>query len=93
MVAEVIVDVAISEVDRVFDYKIDCDNVFVGSRVVVPFGRTFKSGIVVDIKQTSDYPEDKLKHVLRPVEDTPALTEECMQIAKAIVKRYHVPMA
>ena len=30
---------------------------------------------------------------MRPVEDTPALTEECMQIAKAIVKRYHVPMA
>ena len=37
MYAEVIVDIASSEVDKIFEYEAD-ENVYEGSRVIVPFG-------------------------------------------------------
>ena len=56
MIAEVIVDVAHSEIDRVFDYSFTNENVKIGSRVEVPFGYGTKEGFVIDIKQTTDVP-------------------------------------
>ena len=47
MFAEVIVDVAHSETDRVFDYAFSDENVKVGCRVEVPFGRQNKEGFVI----------------------------------------------
>lgn len=39
MIAEVIVDIALSETDKIFDYIMP-DDVKVGERVLVPLGRT-----------------------------------------------------
>ena len=43
MIAEVIVDIASSESDKIFDYLCDDDTV-VGSRVRAPFGNKILSG-------------------------------------------------
>ena len=55
MIAEVIVDIAASETDKIFDYLCD-DSVVVGSRVRAPFGGKTLPGFVMRIKATSDYP-------------------------------------
>ena len=62
MIAEVIVDIAASETDRIYDYLCD-DDVVVGSRVRAPFGGKTVPGFVMRLKQTSDVPEGKLKKV------------------------------
>ena len=60
MFAEVIVDIAHSETDRVFDYKLDDDAIKTGYRVEVPFGYQKKEGFVIGVKENSDLPPDKV---------------------------------
>ena len=92
MICEVIVDIAHSEVDKIFDYTCDFP-VAAGTRVAVPFGKSAATGFVMRVKDTSDYPVEKLKKVYRAEEDFPALGAECLALAHAIAARYRVPMA
>lgn len=90
MYAEVMVDITNSEVDRKFDYKFDSGNVFVGSRVTVPFGSRKINGIVVAVKNETELDESKVKSIVDVLEDIPALTEESLKTADYIQRRYHV---
>lgn len=92
MIAKVIVDVAHSEVDKVFDY-IATDEIKLGGRVVVPFGKREIEGFVVGLTGESDLPTDKLKKIIRPLDDFTALTDETLKLAEFIRDRYHVPFA
>ena len=92
MICEVIVDIAHSEVDRIFDYACDIP-VAAGARVVVPFGRSTATGFVMRVKETSDCPADKLKKIYRAEEGTPAINKECLSLARTIARRYRVPLA
>lgn len=92
MICEVIVDIAHSEVDKIFDYVCDAP-VQAGARVAVPFGRSAATGFVVRVKETSDYPAEKLKKVYRVEEGTPAVNAECLALAQAIARRFRVPLA
>ena len=92
MVAEVIVDIAHSEVDKVFDYLCG-DNIQAGMRVAVPFGGSAATGFVMRVKDKSDYPAEKLKRIYRAEEDFPALTPECLKLAEKLTARYRCPKA
>ena len=92
MIAEVIVDIAASETDRIFDYLCDEDTI-VGSRVRVPFGGKIVPGFVMRLKQTSEVPFEKLKKALPCGDELPALTGECLSLAEKITARYRVPKA
>ncbi len=92
MIAEVIVDIAASEVDRIFDYLCD-DGTVVGSRVRAPFGNQTLPGFVMRLKESSEYPPEKLKKVLPTPDELPALTPECLQLAETLARRYRVPKA
>ncbi len=92
MIAEVIVDIAASETDRIFDYLCD-DSVVVGSRVRAPFGGKTVPGFVMRIKEKSDWPMEKLKKVLPSSDELPALTPECLALAEKLTARYRVPKA
>ena len=92
MIAEVIVDIAASETDRIYDYLCD-DNVVVGSRVRAPFGGKTIPGFVMRIKEHSDLPMEKLKKVLPSSDELPALTPECLALAEKLTARYRVPKA
>ena len=92
MIAEVIVDVAHSEVDKIFDYTCG-EEIRAGMRVAVPFGRSAATGFVMRVKEKSDYPEEKLRSVYRAEEDFPALNAECLSLARKIAARYRCPMA
>lgn len=91
MIAEIIVDVATSETDRIFDYLCD-DTLAEGSRVLVPFGGRATAGFVVALKEKSDYPAEKLKKAVA-ADPVPALNKECLILAKKIAARYACPLA
>lgn len=92
MIAKVIVDVAHSEVDRVFDY-ISIDGVNEGDRVLVPFGRQTIEGFVVGFSSASDLPYEKLKAIVKRLDDFSALSEETLKLAEFLRDTYHVPFA
>ncbi len=92
MIAEVIVDVTASEVDRIFDYLCD-DTLAVGSRVRAPFGGKILPGFVMRVKETSSYPVEKLKRVIPYEDELPALNGECLALAEKLANRYRVPKA
>ena len=82
MIAEIIVDVMSSEVDRVFDYDIPSSlaDLTVGYRVLVPFGNRKIEGYVVGIKDTTDCPKDKLKSVISKLDDFPLIKPELISL-------------
>lgn len=91
MIAQVIVDIAVSEVDRIFDYYC-APEVKLGCRVVVPFGNTKLEGFVIGLKEKSDY-QKTIKPVLRVVDDMPAITEEGLTLMRFMRDKYHIPCA
>ena len=80
MIAEVIVDIAASETDRIYDYLCD-ENVVVGSRVRAPFGGKTVPGFVMRVKEKSDVPPERLKKVIPCDDGLPALNGECLSLA------------
>ena len=92
MIAEVIVDIASGETDRIFDYLCDEDTV-VGSRVFAPFGGKTVPGFVMRVKPTSNLPIERLKKVIPCPDELPALNPECLSLAEKLTARYRVPKA
>jgi primosomal protein N' (replication factor Y) len=88
MIAQVIVDIAAKQTDRIFEYHIPAafGRVEVGSRVFVPFGRRKLQGFVVGLSQTSSYP-GKLKDLLLLVDEMPPLTPELVELSAVFAQR------
>lgn len=92
MFAQVIVDIAHSQTDKVFEYSCP-DSLQAGSRVKVPFGGRVIDGFVIGVSQSSAYPSDKIKPVREIVDEPPALIPECFTLMQSISRRYRVPKA
>ncbi|MBO5215740.1 MAG: primosomal protein N' [Clostridia bacterium] len=91
MVAEVIVDISNSEVDKVFDYLIDgSPEIRAGFRVLVPFGKTTVEGYVIKVKECSDYPLEKLKPIHSVLDEYPVISTEMMTLMEYMRERYHL---
>ena len=88
MYADVIVDIATSDLDRIFEYFLPDSTVKEGFRVLVPFGNKFSEGIVVGLKDKPVYPVEKIKSVLRKLEDFPVLSKECLDLANYVSERF-----
>ncbi len=96
MYASVIVDIVHSEVDKIFDYSVPPEMegaIAPGCRVTVPFGPKTLSGYVTALKDETEVATEKIKPVRSLYDELPALTEECLDLAKRISERYRVPMA
>ncbi len=92
MFAEVIVDIAHSDVDKIFDYACG-EGIVAGMRVAVPFGKGTAAGFVIRVKSATDVPPEKLKNIYRALDQFPALNPECLSLAQKIAARYRVPLA
>ncbi len=92
MFAQVIVDIAHSQVDKIFEYSCSGD-LAVGSRVKVPFGKTSIDGFVIGISETSEYPPEKVKPIISVFDELPALIPECFSLMERISSRFRVPKA
>ena len=91
MIAEVIVDVLNSEVDRIFDYEVpESFSVLRGDRILVPFGNRQIEGFVMNLKDKTDCPPDKLKKIVKRFEDNPVILPELMDLIYYMRDFYHL---
>lgn len=94
MYAEVIVDIAHEAVDRVYTYRVPKGmRLARGMRVRVPFGAREKEGYVLGLRETAEYDEEKIRDVLGPLEDYPALLPALIDLAREIADNTHCPLA
>ena len=91
--ADVIVDIADSEVDKIFEYSFEGIAVRAGCRVVVPFGNQKIEGYVIEVKDSSAYPVERIKPILSVLDELPAITEEGLSLMRFMQKRYFAPAA
>lgn len=90
MIAEVIIQSNVKNLNRVFDYKIPAEYEdkaleLIGARVLIPFGRmkSLEEGFIVNIKPSTEY---EVKEIARIEEKY--LDEERIKLAKWMAKRY-----
>ena len=89
---QVIVDIAHSQVDKVFEYSCP-DDLAVGSRVKVPFGGRVVEGFVIGVSGAPSFDASKIKPVKYVYDEQPALVPECFSLMRGIAERYRVPKA
>ena len=89
MYAEIIVDIAAEACDRVFTYAVPMDmRLQPGMRVQVPFGPKIKEGFVIRLKEQPDYDTEKIRPILKALEEYPAVLPPLMELAQEIRERY-----
>ena len=91
MIAQVIVDVAARQTDRVFEYQVPSDiekEIKVGSRVIVPFGPRKVQGFVVGLSETSNF-KGKMKDLLVVVDEMPPLTPELVKLSADLAQNIY----
>ncbi|WP_279080555.1 primosomal protein N' [Lactobacillus apis] len=88
MIAQVVIDIAAKQTDRIFEYHVpdDLDGVEIGSRVFVPFGSRKLQGFVVGLSEKSKY-QGELKDLLLVVDEMPPLTPELVELSNALANR------
>ncbi len=82
--------------DRFFDYlaseHLEISAADIGRRVVVPFGKGAKSGIIVALPEASDLPVGQLKAVDSILRDLPALPADWFRLTEFCASYYHAPL-
>ncbi len=92
--AQVIVDIAHADVDRVFTYAIPEGMALqVGMRVLVPFGHQRKEGYVLGLTGESELPPEKIRPVESALEDYPAILPPLVALAREMSASAHCPLA
>ncbi len=90
----VIVDLAADDVDRLFTYRLpEGMTLSPGQRVLVPFGPRRLEGWVIELTDAADIEEEKIKSVVRPIEDYPLLLPAMIDLAKWLKSTCHSTMA
>ncbi|MGM8214417.1 primosomal protein N' [Bacillaceae bacterium W0354] len=88
-IAKVIVDVAASPTDSLYDYKIPDSIKHVvqpGVRVIVPFGPRQVMGFVISITDKSEF--EQLKEIIEVMDFTPILTDELIHLSEWLQNEY-----
>jgi primosomal protein N' (replication factor Y) len=92
LIAKVIVDIASSLVDKIFDYILPTDDIEIGSRVLVPFGKIIKEGYIIDKSDHSDYDEKKLKPIISKIDKFPVINKDQLELAAFMKRKFHTGM-
>ena len=94
MFCQVIVDIVHENVAHTFTYRIpEGMELSPGQRVAVPFGPREKEGIVLSLTDSTEIPTEKLKSVIRPLEDYPAVLPPLLELAEEMAEQSHCPQA
>jgi len=95
MYAKVIVDIASSAVDKVFDYYFEedeKDRYSAGTRVLVPFGARVIEGYIIETSDECLYKKDKVKKIIRPLENFRCINQDQLEIARFMKEKYNTGM-
>lgn len=89
MVAEVIVNSTVKNLNKTFDYHVPVEltgTIKLGDRVLLPFGnlKSLEEGFVVGLKESSDY---KVKDIVS-IQEGFSISEQNIELAKWMAKRY-----
>jgi len=88
MVANVLVELKVKNVDRTFDYNIPLElsnKIQVGKRVLVPFAKQTLEGFVIGITNNSEF--NDLKDIIDVIDDEVILNSELLKIGDYISKK------
>ncbi|MGI5900598.1 MAG: replication restart helicase PriA [Christensenellales bacterium] len=85
--AEVIVEISAENIDRTYVYRTSLP-LSVGDRVLVPFGRREIEGYVLELKNSTDFPEEKIRDVIGKIDDESALLPELIELSKWMKAKY-----
>ena len=92
--AQVIIDIAHADVDRVYTYAIPPEMTLTpGMRALVPFGHQVKEGYVLSLSQSSDLDPARIREVMEPLEDYAVLLPPLVELAKELSQNAHCPLA
>ncbi|MFP5382287.1 MAG: primosomal protein N', partial [Gammaproteobacteria bacterium] len=80
--------------DRLFDYRLPADAGAVprGSLIEVPFGRSHQVGVALAETRDSAIGADKLRDIIRVLDDRPALSADTLRLAQFCADYYHYPL-
>ena len=85
MIVSVLVEINVNKIDKTFDYvvpNIFINDICVGKRVLVPFGKNIIEGFIIKIKNTSDF--NGLKEIINVIDSNPILNKELLSLGKVI---------
>ena len=91
MIAEVIIDSSVKNLNRIFDYEVPTFlNIKIGSRVFVPFGnkKDLEEGIVVGLKESSPYQVTESASLQKE-----QIADDYIELAKWMAHRYFCNIA
>lgn len=92
--AQIIVDIASNNTDRVYTYRIpEGMNLAEGTRVLVPFGRQTIEGLILGFTDQTELDADKIKAIIEPLDDYPAILPQLVELAKEMSQQTHCPLA
>jgi len=79
---------------RLFDYRVPdgLATVQPGSLIEVPFGRTHQVGVALGQPADSSVGADRLRDVIRVLDDRPALSPDILRLAQFCADYYHYPL-
>jgi primosomal protein N' (replication factor Y) len=79
---------------RLFDYRLPdgLGRVPPGSLVEVPFGRTHQVGVALGLQTDSVIATDRLRDVIRVLDDRPVLSSDILRLAQFCADYYHYPL-
>ncbi len=94
MFAQVIVDIIHENVAHVFTYRVPEGLALVqGTRVLVPFGPRKVEGLILSTSENTEYPKEKIRSIIRPLEDYPAVLPALIDLAREMAETSHCPLA
>lgn len=96
--ADVIIDISVKNVDRVFQYRIPpalSETLLVGCQVMVPFGKgnTLRKGYVVSLSSEPSFAPEKLKEIAELVPGAVSVQEQLICLAWWMKERYGSTMS
>lgn len=86
MVVSVLVEIKFKQKEKTFDYLVPSimeNNIKLGKRVLVPFGKQKLEGFIIEIKDDSGY---ELKEIIKIIDDEPILNDELLELGRKISK-------
>jgi len=92
MYAQVVVDLSIDAVDRVFDY-LALDSTQVGMRVSVPFANRTVLGYVVALKDDTEFDKSKIKSIISNKESVPKIKPEILKVCSFLAEHFFLRMS
>ncbi|MBI2802239.1 MAG: primosomal protein N' [Gammaproteobacteria bacterium] len=78
-----------------FDYSCPADLSAipqVGCRVLVPFSRGRRVGVITVVKQHSEHPLNKIKPIIELIDSVPLITADQLRLAEWAARYYHYPL-